>query len=339
MDGPKIIFDKSFLHRLKAEYLFELDIFFDIMPTPILKREILADLSKPESSKTDWESVVKSLCRKMAVSGMDLIHYRKASIYELMYGQEIPMDGAKYFIDADASHVTMHGRGIHVDGRLLQRDWRRWAEGAFTDEERRQGEAFRNEIKELDLSGVQMLRKSMGQRFADFRTSEAVIRAVRHIVDDPAADNQHFLFLITASSLQIPEADFPKITSRLKKLGAKTLREGAPFATSVTEIFFAWIALMARGLHGQRNSDICDIEYLYYAPFCKVFTSCDRLQKTLWPATSSKAIWCDGDELLDDLANRAELRKSDPDRVKGPHPIPLEGSVITRIFEELRPRR
>ncbi len=55
MHGPKIIFDKSFLHRLKAEHLFELDIFFDIMPTPILKREIFADLSKPESSKTDWE--------------------------------------------------------------------------------------------------------------------------------------------------------------------------------------------------------------------------------------------------------------------------------------------
>ncbi len=84
MHGPKSIFDKSFLHRLKAEHLFELNIFFDIMPTPILNREILADLSKPESSKTDWESVVKSLCRKMAVSGMDLIHYRKASIYELM---------------------------------------------------------------------------------------------------------------------------------------------------------------------------------------------------------------------------------------------------------------
>jgi hypothetical protein len=37
MDGPKIIFDKSFLHRLKAEHLFELEVFFDIMPAPILK--------------------------------------------------------------------------------------------------------------------------------------------------------------------------------------------------------------------------------------------------------------------------------------------------------------
>jgi hypothetical protein len=56
VDGPKIIFDKSFLHRLKAEHLFELDIFFDIIPAPILKMEILADLSKHETSKTDWVS-------------------------------------------------------------------------------------------------------------------------------------------------------------------------------------------------------------------------------------------------------------------------------------------
>ena len=71
---------------------------------------------------------------------------------------------------------------------------------------------------------------------------------------------------------------------------------------------------------------------------CKGFASCDRLHKTLWNAATTTAIWCDGFELLEDLAIRAELRKSDPDRVTGPHPIPLEGSVITRIFEQLRQR-
>jgi hypothetical protein len=338
VDGPKIIFDKSFLHRLKAEHLFELDIFFDIIPAPILKMEILADLSKPETPKTDWVSVVKSLCRKMARSGIELVHYRSAALTELADGQKIPMNGA-LLIDLGAPHVTACGNGgIHIDGRQVQSEWRRWAEGNFTDEERQAGAKLRGEINALDMSAIQRLRKSMSPLYAHCKTSEAVIEDVRAFIDDPTPDKQDLVFGLTMSNLGIPHADQPVIRRRLSQTRAKTLREGAPYAASLTQVFFAWIALQARGFHGQRKSDICDLEYLFYAPFCKVFTSCDRLHKILWNAATTTAIWCDGFELLVDLAIRAELRKNDPERVKGPYPIPLEGSVITRIFEQLRQR-
>lgn len=339
VDGPKIIFDKSFLHRLKAEHLFELEVFFEIMPAPILKLEILADLSKPESEKTDWVSVVKSLCRKMAGSSFEMVHYRKAALGELIEGQSVPMDG-RYFLDLSAPHVSVRGRGahhgIHVDGRIVQSEWRRWADGEFTDEERQKGAKLRSDISELDMSAIHKVRTSMGPLFAHCKTSEALMKEICAFVADPNASKQSLIFELTMSELGAPEAARPIIARRLSQLGAKTLKDGAPYATSITQILFAWVALQARGFHGQRKSDMCDLEYLYYAPFCKIFASCDRLHKTLWNAATTKAIWCDGFELLQDLATRAELRKSDPDRVKGPRPIPLEGSVITRIFEQLR---
>jgi hypothetical protein len=336
VDGPKIIFDKSFLHRLKAEHLFELDIFFDIIPAPILKMEILADLSKPETSKTDWVSVAKSLCRKMARSGIELVHYRNAALIELADGQGIPMNGA-LLIDIGAPHVTTYSDGgIHIDGKQVQSEWRRWADGDFTDEERRVGEKLRSDINGLDMSAIERLRKSMGPLYAHCKTADAVIEDVRAFIDDPTPDKQALVFSLTMSNLGITDADQPVIARRLNQIRAKTLREAAPYAASITQVFFSWIALQARGFHGQRKSDMCDLEYLFYAPFCKIFASCDRLHKTLWNAATTTAIWCDGFELLDDLAVRAELRKNEPDRVKGPYPIPLEGSVITRIFEQLR---
>lgn len=339
MDGPKIIFDKSFLHRLKPEYLFELGIFFDIIPPPILKMEILADLSKPETPKTDWVSVAKSLCRKMARSGIELVHYRSAALTELTMGQKIPMNGT-LLIDMGAPHVTVHSNGgIHIDGRQLQSEWRRWADGNFTYKERQAGEKFRGDINELDMSAIQRLRKSMGPLYAHCKTPDAVIEDVRAFVDDPTPDKQALVFNLTMSNLGTPDADQFVIKRRLTQIRARTLREGAPYAASVTQVFFAWIALQAKGFHGQRKSDMCDLEYLFYAPFCKVFASCDRLHKVLWSAATTTAIWCDGFELLDDLAVRAELRKNDPDRVKGLYPIPLEGSVITRVFEQLRHRQ
>lgn len=339
VNGPKIIFDKSFLHRLKAEHLFELEVFFEIMPAPILKLEILADLSKPESEKTNWVSVVKSLCRKMGGSAFEMVHYRKAALGELIEGQSVPMDG-RYFVDLSAPHVSVRGQGgrhgIHVDGRLVQSEWRRWADGEFSDEERQRGAKLRSDISELDMSAIQKVRKSMGPLFAHCKTSEALVEEVCAFVADPTASKQSLIFELTMSELGAPEAARQVIARRLGQLGAKTLKDGAPYATSITQVMFAWVALQARGFHAQRKSDMCDLEYLYYAPFCKVFASCDRLHKTPWNAVTTTAIWCDGFELLEDLAIRAELRKSDPDRVKGPYPIPIEGSVITRIFEQLR---
>ena len=174
VDGPKIIFDKSFLHRLKAEHLFELDIFFDIIPAPILKMEILADLSKPETPKTDWVSVAKSLCRKMARSGIELVHYRRAALAELADGQDIPMNGA-LLIDIDAPHVTAYSTGgIHIDGKQVQSEWKRWADVNFTDEERQVGEKLRSDINDLDMSAIQRLRKSMGPLYAHCKTSETL---------------------------------------------------------------------------------------------------------------------------------------------------------------------
>ena len=41
---------------------------------------------------------------------------------------------------------------------------------------------------------------------------------------------------------------------------------------------------LARGIFGPRRSDVCDLEYLYYAPFCRVFISGDRLHQSLWKA-------------------------------------------------------
>ena len=197
---------------------------------------------------------------------------------------------------------------------------------------------LRSEINDIDMSAIQRLRKSMGPLYAHCKTSETVIEDVCAFIDDPTPDKQALALSLTMSNLGIPDADQLVIARRLNQIRAKTLRKGAPYAASIMQVFFSWIALQARGFHGQRKSDMCDLEYLFYAPFCKVFASCDRLHKTLWNAATTTAIWCDGFELLDDLAIRAELRKSDPDRVNGPYPIHLEGSVITRIFEQLRQR-
>jgi hypothetical protein len=84
---------------------------------------------------------------------------------------------------------------------------------------------------------------------------------------------------------------------------------------------------------------MCDLEYLYYAPFCRFFVSGDRLHKSLWGAATTNAQFCTGEELKADLKRRAEMRKEFPEKVAGRQPIPLENSVITEMFRHLRDQK
>jgi hypothetical protein len=78
------------------------------------------------------------------------------------------------------------------------------------------------------------------------------------------------------------------------------------------------------------DHDVGDMQYLFYAPFCHVFASNDKLHRTLWPAVQQHIpaffIW--GDDLKKDLRARADLREQDPQRVAGPIPIALPHSVV-----------
>ena len=67
---PNVIFDKSFIEMLNVDELRELCMFFQVVSTPILRSEILADLQKKsQEEQRDSMAVMKSLSEKMSRSG------------------------------------------------------------------------------------------------------------------------------------------------------------------------------------------------------------------------------------------------------------------------------
>lgn len=112
----------------------------------------------------------------------------------------------------------------------------------------------------------------------------------------------------------------------------------APYAASIAKLWFVYTIGLARGFIGPRKSDVRDLEYLFYSPFCGVFVSNDDLQAKLWAAGSSQAFFCNGQRLKEDLAMRARLRAADPAKVAGMWPVPIEGSIISEAFQAIRIR-
>jgi hypothetical protein len=334
-----IIFDKSFVQMLNEDELFEFCVFFQPVGTPILRKEILADLEKPSTGKRSVSAIVKSLCAKVAHSGLEPMEYRRAALSELATGKPIAMHGAM-LIDIAAPHVTVvPGRGIHVDGRQLQWDWRRWEAGQFTDEERAAAVSHRRELEEYDPESFRQRSQAFAQKFfGQCKTVGALIARIDAMIDDPVLMTQELILGLTLNWLSATAEFQEHLLGQLRSRQIRRVREFAPFATSVTRITLAYQFGLARGFFGPRRSDVCDLEYLYYSPFCKFFVSNDRLHKNLWPATTTTAMFCNGKELQADLGRRAKLRKEDPDRVAGIYPIPLENSIITEMFQHLRDR-
>ena len=110
-----LIFDKSFIQTLNTDELFELDVFFELVNTPILRKEILADLEKKSTEERNELSVVKSLCAKMSRSGLEPMEYRNAALHELNTGRAIPLHGA--MLMAGSSNGT-GGDGQRVPSQM-----------------------------------------------------------------------------------------------------------------------------------------------------------------------------------------------------------------------------
>ena len=236
-----LIFDKSFVQSLNPDELFELDVFFELVNTPILRKEILADLEKKSTEERKQLSIVKSLCAKMSRSGLEPMEYRSAALHELNTGRAIPLHGA-ILIDASAPHVRVGaGGGIHYDGRELQWDWRRWAEGSFTDEERSLAASYRRSVEEYDPEAAsRQWRPRAKQHFGDCKNIGQLIVKIDAMIDSPEPLTQKLILELTASWLSATE-EFRQYLLGLMQVGANQASEGLRTICNIGYATFTYI--------------------------------------------------------------------------------------------------
>ena len=114
-----------------------------------------------------------------------------------------------------------------------------------------------------------------------------------HGLSDANASAREFVQNLMVSSpavglaldwLGVPEALRRGILDRWNQMEHPSLEAYAPYAAFVlrVEVFFGF-ALAAARLSAQRPSNLVDIAYLFYLPFCMLFVSSDRLHQATAP--------------------------------------------------------
>lgn len=325
---PHLILDKSVLQMLNPRELFELEIFFQVTGTPILTNEILADLEKPAGKNRLPREMVKALAAKRWSSPMEPMHFRKAALTNLLY-QDVPMRGAT-FIDIDAPHVTK-GLGLSINLRPLQHVWARWAAGDFSPLDTQVARSIRMATEGYDPAVIRDgWQPYTTKHFAACKTLPELIVAVDDLMATFSEPVQRVLLRITMGILKVPYSD-ARLVWRLFNAGLiPRLQDYARYAAYITRLSLVYICGITKGLVKAGDHDVGDMQYLFYAPFCHVFASNDKLHRTLWATVQRHIptffIW--GDDLKKDLRIRADLREQSPARVAGPIPITLPDSVI-----------
>ena len=149
--------------------------------------------------------------------------------------------------------------------------------------------------------------------------------------------------------LSVPQQLTGDIIERWKQKGTPPLLEFAPYAAYVAMVdlfFYIGIAAGRISVSGKKITNRIDLAYLYYLPFCMLFTSSDKFHRSCAPLflrRNQQFVW--GPELKAELKRLDAYYRRMPESTKekglfaiAAQPPVTEGALMTRLYDRfLRP--
>ncbi len=221
---------------------------------------------------------------------------------------------------------------------------RRWRSGDFQGMECVLAEHLRRAVNEIDLGAIHRAMNWIKGRRPAVKTLADVLAWVDGFVDNDTARAK--VLKLALLFLPVPAQYHRPIVERWKRAGRPPLREFAGYARHVlrVELFF-YLAIATDLIGRERPSNRIDISYLYYLPFCRVFTSRDGLHRRTAPLfLADRQRFVDGDDLKRDLARLTARYEALPDATKAKGSMhyagypPLEGDfLIAALWDHTNP--
>lgn len=281
--GPTLIFDKSAIHSFAEREAKWLTNLYNINRTPTLFMEIMADLKKKASDTRLSEDQVKRLAKKFSpINTYQNIHHSEIWYHNLL-GEHVPMDG-RVMLGGGKQVTSGDGtKGILIEESPEDKAMRRWQEGRFNDFEEGLADRWRESIKGIDLTKLnQTYSKSNPKEQKPFADLDRLAIAVNRVCD---GEGGQYRLLTNVIEGLVPGDDkfAQRVVIRWKLLGRPPIRRYAPYAVYCYAVNMFFAVGLAMDMLSTRASNVIDLQYLYYLPFCHVFTSGDKFHKKVAP--------------------------------------------------------
>jgi hypothetical protein len=281
--GPVILIDKSALEMLSIDEAIWLDEFFFTNICPILYSETLADLTKSRSDRENpiaGMNLVAEIAAKTPVDGVAPNMHHRDLIAQDLFGNHPAMTGrpivAAGTVKQESSGQIGMDMGHFSEAKALQR----WQNGEFEEMEREFALAWRKDLDTTNYEDILAIVKNVIPSGRRLNTLELI----KEYVDEFVASSDEKILYIIFQLFDIKPELYPSFVEAYKLEPRKNIVELAPYATYVLRVdLFFYIAMIKDLISSDRASNKLDIAYLYYLPFCEIFTSNDNLHAKTAP--------------------------------------------------------
>jgi hypothetical protein len=312
--GPTLIFDKSFLQSINADESVWLDMFFSTNITPLFFIETLADLEKQVHKGRTPEQVVGNLATKTPdMDSRPNVHHRTMLTGELSGQATIDMHFGRPIVSGGTQTELDGQKGVVFEQTPEEEAFNRWQKGQFLDLERQQAKLWR---RQLLLISPENQKAMFSPWFQSAKPSNlAEVKQIADTFIDSSDIERSLLFGLALLGIQ-PEGQ-AIVISRWKTSGKRPVSEFAPYFRHVYGIELFFYLGLAANLISQRLTNKVDIAYLYYLPFCMVFTSNDKLHMATVPLfLQPHQSFVSGFDLKDELGTLDRHFSALPEEVK-----------------------
>lgn len=293
--GPIAIFDKSTIQSLSLDEAALFGQFYRCNLTPVFFVETLADLEKKVREGQTPEQVVGVIAAKTANLTADPnTSHQRLVIHNLVTGHVV-MDGRPH-VEGGRQVESRGKRGIVYERTAEAEALHRWQHRRFLEIERDIAKSWRETLTNNSIPKLNA-RDVFGEGGRPRTLEECHQLAERYVQQT----GQVFDTLL--DFLQVPHQYRPAIIRRWIEHGQPPMPVFAPYAAyCATVIAFFRCAVSADLISSERASNSADIAYLFYLPFCQIFTSNDNLHgKTVPLFLREDQLFIPGVELKADL--------------------------------------
>jgi len=341
--GPFLIFDKSSLESLDLDEAVMLDNFFMSNITPLFFVECLADLEKAIRSKSTPEQLVGSLATRTPESqSYPNVHHATILRGELAGKFDLKTARGRVML-AGGRHVQLGDKkGAIFEHSTEAEAVSRWGKREFLELERNIARQWRRSLTSIDLSAMaQDVLSALGH----WRKPKSLQDA--RAMADTIVDNMdpEWLIRFGLNLLGAPETVEYVVGNWIEKR-RPPLREYSPyFVFMLTINIFFCLVLPTQLLSKVKPSHMVDLAYLYYLPFCSIFTSKDNFHADIVPLfLSPEQTFVNGTELKEDLKRLVAHYEALPEDVLktglihfAAYPPDDTRFLITRLWDKHRP--
>lgn len=305
--GPSLLFDKSTLESLSVNEAVLLDNFYRSTITPLFFVECLADLEREMfRMKGTPEQLVGSLaertpdCQASAnVHHMDILKGELSGQFSLESALLRPFVSGGKIVELGGS------KGMILQPSEEEDAVQRWARYDFLGLERQIAKRWRRMIEQIDL---QAMSTTVLNAIGPWRKPASLQDA--RTMTDTIIDNMEpeWLLRFGLELLGVPEAT-EYVVGDWKSNRKKPLRTYRPYFIHMLSInIFFSLVLPTQLLSKVKASHQIDLAYLYYLPFCAVFSSRDNFHVQVAPLFMNPAQqFVHGDDLKADLKRLDDL--------------------------------